>query len=69
MEQWRAELARKPLAMSEADACAALGLKPSDSSEGGVVSEEEMRRAYKLLARRCAGRARQNATAYTLNRR
>jgi len=56
MEQWRAELARKPLAMSEQEACATLGIKspsPSNPSGGdGVVSEEDMRRAYRSLARR-----------------
>jgi hypothetical protein len=50
MEQWRAELARQPLAMSEAQACEALGLSPGP---GGVVSEDDMRRAYRALARRC----------------
>jgi DnaJ family protein C protein 13 len=52
MEQWRAELARKPLAMSEAEACATLGLKPGSGDGGGTVSEEDMRRAYRGLARR-----------------
>jgi hypothetical protein len=51
MEQWRAELARQPLAMSEGQACEALGLAPGP---GGVVSEDDMRRAYRALARRCA---------------
>ena len=49
MEQWRAELARQPLAMSEAAACEALGLSPGPD---GVVTEEEMRKAYRNLARR-----------------
>jgi hypothetical protein len=49
MQQWRAELARKPLAMSEAQACEALGVVPGP---GGVVAEDEMRRAYRALARR-----------------
>jgi hypothetical protein len=49
MEQWRAELARQPLAMSEGQACEALGLTPGP---GGVVSEDDMRRAYRTLARR-----------------
>jgi DnaJ family protein C protein 13 len=51
MEQWRAELARKPLAMSEAEACAALGIS-HDAAAGGVVAEEDMRRAYRSLARK-----------------
>lgn len=50
MEQWRAELARQPLAMSETQACEALGLSPGPD---GVVSEDDMRRAYRALARRC----------------
>jgi hypothetical protein len=49
MEQWRAELARKPLAMSEAQAVATLGLTPGPD---GAVSEDDMRRAYRSLARR-----------------
>ncbi|WIA30400.1 hypothetical protein OEZ86_000485 [Tetradesmus obliquus] len=49
MEQWRAELARQPLAMSETQACEALGLSPGPD---GVVSEDDMRRAYRALARR-----------------
>jgi hypothetical protein len=54
MEQWRAELARKPLAMSEAEACATLGISAAAAGPDGVVSEEEMRRAYRSLARRWA---------------
>ncbi|KAF8069423.1 GRV2 [Scenedesmus sp. PABB004] len=49
MEQWRAELARQPLAMSEAQACEALELSPGP---GGVVAEDDMRRAYRALARK-----------------
>jgi hypothetical protein len=58
MAQWRAELARQPLAMSESQACEVLGLAvaPSHSSSGqqsgGHVSEDDMRRAYRALARR-----------------
>lgn len=50
MEQWRGELARQPLAMSETQACGALGIT---AAQGGVVSEDDMRRAYRALARRC----------------
>lgn len=49
MEQWRAELARRPLAMSETQACEMLGLTPGPA---GVVDEDDMRRAYRALARR-----------------
>jgi len=50
LDAWRAEAARKPLAMSEADACAALELEPG--ADGGRVSEEALRGAYRRLARR-----------------
>lgn len=49
MEQWRAELQRKPLAMSEGQACEALGLAPGPD---GRVEEDDMRRAYRALARK-----------------
>lgn len=49
MEQWRAELQRKPLSMSEGQACEALGLAPGPD---GRVEEDDMRRAYRALARR-----------------
>ena len=47
---WRAELSRQPLSLSEADACATLGLKPPPG--GGPIAEEELRRAYRSLARK-----------------
>jgi DnaJ family protein C protein 13 len=46
---WRAELARTPLSLSEADACAVLGLKPGPD---GAVAEDDVRRAYRALARK-----------------
>jgi DnaJ family protein C protein 13 len=49
MEQWRAELARKPLSMSEGQACDTLGLAQGPD---GTVGEDDMRRAYRTLARR-----------------
>jgi len=49
MEQWRAELQRKPLSMSEGQACEALGLQPGP---GGRVEEDDMRKAYRALARK-----------------
>lgn len=51
MEQWRAELARKPLSMTEAQACETLGLSAA-AAEGGKVEEDDMRRAYRTLARK-----------------
>lgn len=50
LDAWRTEAARKPLAMSEADACAVLELAP-DADSGGV-SEEALKGAYRRLARR-----------------
>lgn len=49
MEQWRAELGRQPLAMSETQACETLGIA---AGAGGLVSEDDMRKAYRALARR-----------------
>ena len=51
LDEWRAEVARKPLAMSEAEACRLLGLKPGLD---GVVAEEDLKAAYRSLARKCA---------------
>jgi DnaJ family protein C protein 13 len=58
MEQWRAELQRKPLSMSEGQACEALGLTPGPD---GRVEEDDMRRAYRALARRCVEHIRSEA--------
>lgn len=44
LDEWRAELARKPLSMSEAEAYRVLGLEPR---EGEAVSEEELKAAYR----------------------
>lgn len=49
LAEWRAELSRQPLALSEGDACAVLGLV---SGGGGQVKEEELRRAYRAMARK-----------------
>ena len=49
LDEWRAEVARKPLAMSEADACKVLGLKPGAD---GVVPEDDLKSAYRSLARK-----------------
>lgn len=51
LAEWRSELARQPLSLSEADACAVLGLSTAARPEGGGVGEEELRRAYRGLAR------------------
>ncbi|KAK9868448.1 hypothetical protein WJX84_004951 [Apatococcus fuscideae] len=48
LEEWRAELARKPLAMSEADACQVLGVT---LGEDGHLSEDALKGAYRRLAR------------------
>lgn len=50
LAEWRGELARVPLAMSEADACGVLGLAPA--APGGHVTEEELRKAYRAMARK-----------------
>lgn len=51
LDEWRAETARKPLAMSEGQACSVLGLSPGPD---GVVSEDDLKSAYRSLARKCA---------------
>ncbi|KAG1680438.1 hypothetical protein FOA52_015531 [Chlamydomonas sp. UWO 241] len=45
---WREERARTPLEMSEPDACALLGVTPAANG----VDEEDMRRAYRVAARK-----------------
>lgn len=49
LDEWRAEVARTPLAMSEAEACKVLGLKPNSD---GVVGEDDLKSAYRSLARK-----------------
>lgn len=44
LDAWRAELARQPLSMSEADACGVLGITPGPD---GAVPEEELKAAYR----------------------
>ncbi|GAB4814092.1 hypothetical protein N2152v2_001138 [Parachlorella kessleri] len=46
LDEWRAELARKPLSMSETEACRVLGLEPREGA-GGAVSEDELKAAYR----------------------
>lgn len=48
LDAWRAELARQPLSMTEAEACAVLGVAPE---EGGAVPEEARKAAFRRLAR------------------
>lgn len=48
LDEWRAELARKPLSMSEGEACKVLGLEPRP--DGGPVSEDELKAAYRRWA-------------------
>lgn len=33
LDEWRSELVRKPLGMTESDACAVLGLEPKDGEQ------------------------------------
>lgn len=47
LAEWRRELSRKPLAMSEGEALQVLGIAPGPD---GVVSEDELRRAYRCAA-------------------
>ena len=42
--EWRAELARKPLSMTEADACQVLGVSPNEQEH---VDEEALKAAYR----------------------
>jgi hypothetical protein len=44
LAEWRAELSRQPLALTEADACAVLGIK---TAPGAMVTDDEMRKAYR----------------------
>ena len=50
LDAWRAELARKPLSMSEADACAVLGITPAAD---GTVPEDDLKTAYRRYAAYC----------------
>lgn len=44
LSEWRSELARQPLSLSESEACEVLRLTPNAD---GTVGEEELRRAYR----------------------
>lgn len=65
MEQWRAELARQPLAMSEVQACETLGIT---AGADGVVTEDDLRKAYRALARRYVWGILQDSTSCSLCR-
>ncbi|CAD7701733.1 unnamed protein product, partial [Ostreobium quekettii] len=47
LAEWRGELTRKPMSMSEKDASALLGVEPD---EEGCISEETLKRAYRKMA-------------------
>ena len=48
LDEWRAELARKPMSMSESEACQVLEYTPGE--EG--LQEEGLKAAYRTMARR-----------------
>lgn len=50
LEEWRSELARKPLAMTEKEACAVLGVPLEEGqgqTRGGPPSEDALKAAYR----------------------
>lgn len=49
LDEWRAELARKPLGMSEAEACALLEISTGPDQ---ALDEEALKAAYRRLARK-----------------
>ncbi|KAL0042756.1 hypothetical protein WJX79_009797 [Trebouxia sp. C0005] len=54
LEEWRNELARKPLVMSEREACAVLGVQQEEGgqTQEGSWSEDALKAAYRKLARK-----------------
>ena len=52
LEEWRNELARKPLVMSEREACAVLGVQQEEGgqSQDGHLSEDALKAAYRSAA-------------------
>jgi DnaJ domain len=52
LDTWRAELSRRPLDMSEADAAAVLGLPPPDADGAAAFSEDDLKAAYRAAARK-----------------
>jgi hypothetical protein len=51
LEEWRNELARKPLVMSEREACAVLGVQQEDGgqTQEGPLSEDALKAAYRSV--------------------
>ena len=53
LEEWRNELARKPLAMSQKEACAVLGVNLDEGQEAlgqkGQIPEDALMAAYRSL--------------------
>lgn len=52
LDTWRAELSRRPLDMSEADAAAVLGLPPPDADGAAAFTEDDLKAAYRSAARK-----------------
>lgn len=51
LEEWRTELARKPLAMSEMEACSVLGVQQDEGQDqAGPLSEDALKAAYRCIA-------------------
>ena len=51
LEEWRNELARKPLVMSEKEACAVLGMQQEEGgqTQEGPLSEDALKAAYRFV--------------------
>ena len=51
LEEWRSELARKPLVMSEREACAVLGVQQEEGgqTQEGPLSEDALKAAYRSV--------------------
>lgn len=50
LEEWRTELARKPLAMSEQEACSVLGVQADNSQDAKtLLSEDALKAAYRCI--------------------
>ncbi len=51
LEEWRNELARKPLVMSEREACAVLGVQQEEGgqTQEGPLSEDALKAAYRSV--------------------
>ena len=57
LEEWRSELARKPLVMSEQEACAVLGVNQQEGQGQTLdspLSEDALKAAYRLSRRHFA---------------